>query len=618
MQATDRTGFPGGLTHPMKTFIVVPTYWSRETGVGWQEGDAIYDHPTPLDQDGTLAKTLESLRILEDSDYTLAVLACASAPDLESAVEAKVHAITEAMDPPVETYVISHSHLHAIQDLLKHAGREDLINVLSLVGYSNIRNMCLFIPLVLGAEVVVLIDDDELIDEPTFLSRAREFIGSRFMGQTIDGVAGYYLNEKGTYYDDVPEEIHWMTYWDRFGSKREAFDKIIPGEPRLKLTPFAFGGCMVLHRSLFRSVPFDPCITRGEDTDYVLNARMFGFNFFLDNQLYIQHRPPKKMHPTWQRFREDIFRLLYSKAKIEGQTQQVNMTIVEPEDFDPYPGEFLRDTLGDKILKTNLILALDYLTQDRVEDAKETIRNIWLAKTIAIPKDNPFEVYLDFQRRWRSLRKLVKKELNGQMTDILQEGKVLKEVDELKMRAMRAEFEGRSEEDLLPSIEQCELFRGLRRDQVQTLLESSELKFFAKDEVLIEAGSTEHDLFVILRGKARITVASHNDEPTELVEIGVGEVLGEISLLIDAPHSATVTAVEPMEALKFTRLSLAAIMAVKPDLAAKLWHRLAQSLGNRLRDTNMRYITQVREIQDVSDEMLGTQPLSDQDEGDEM
>jgi hypothetical protein len=209
-------------------------------------------------------------------------------------------------------------------------------------------------------------------------------------------VAGYYLNSKGTYYDDVPEEIHWMTYWDRFGSKREAFDKIIPGKPRLKLTPFAFGGCMVIHRALFRTVPFDPLITRGEDTDYVLNARMFGFNFFLDNKLYIQHRPPTKSHPTWQRFREDIFRLLYSKAKLDGQSPQVNMTLVEAEDFDPYPGEFLRDTLEDKILKTNLILALDYLAQDRVGDAKETIRNIWLAKTKAIPSDNPFKVYLNF------------------------------------------------------------------------------------------------------------------------------------------------------------------------------------------------------------------------------
>ena len=163
---------------------------------------------------------------------------------------------------------------------------------------------------------------------------------------------------------------------------------------------------MVIHRSLFRSVPFDPRIARGEDADYVINARMFGFDFFLDNELHIQHRPPEKTHPTWRRFREDIFRLLYTKAKIDGQTPETNMTIVSAEDFDPYPGEFLKDTLEDKILKSNLILALDYLANDRIEEARETIRNIWLANTAAIPGENPFQGYLKFQQRWRALRKL--------------------------------------------------------------------------------------------------------------------------------------------------------------------------------------------------------------------
>jgi CRP-like cAMP-binding protein len=293
------------------------------------------------------------------------------------------------------------------------------------------------------------------------------------------------------------------------------------------------------------------------------------------------------------------------------------MTIVEAQDFDPYPGEFLRDTLDDKILKTNLILALDYLAKDRVDDAKETIRNIWLAQTKAIPTDNPFEAYLDFQRRWRSLRKLVKTDLIDPMVSIIQEGKILKEIEALETEAMQAEFKQHGEQDLLPIAEGCALFRGLRRDDMQTLLESSELKFFAKDEVLIEAGSREHNLFVILRGRARITVNSSDDEPTDLLEVDGGETLGEISLLIDAPHSATVTAVEPMAVLQFTRLSLASIMSIRPDLAARLWHRLAQSLGSRLRDTNMRYISQVREVQDVSDEMLGTQPLNEIDMGDE-
>jgi CRP-like cAMP-binding protein len=597
----------------MKTVMVIPSYWSRETKVGWQPGDAVYDHPTPLDEEGTLAVTLESLRILENTDFTLVVLACATAADIEQEVDSRVRSIVKEIDPPVETYVFSHSHLGRQHEVLVNAGREDLTDVLALRGYANIRNMCLYIPYILGAEVAILIDDDEFFDDPAFVDKAVEYIGSRFMGQTIDGVAGYYINAKGTYYDDVPEEIHWMTYWDRFGSKREAFQKIIPGDPQLKLTPFAFGGCMVIHRSLFRTVPFDPRITRGEDTDYVLNARMFGFNFFLDNQLWIQHRPPQKSHPTWQRFREDIYRLMYSKAKIDGQTEQVNMTIVEAEDLDPYPGEFLRDTLEDKILKSNLILALDYLADDRVEDTKETIRNIWLAKTKAMPQDNPFEAYLAFQRRWRELRKLTQREVGSRMYKIVISGNIRIEEEAKKMEVMREEFEGMSREEVRKLIQEFPLIRGLNEQQVDALIAISQRVLFAKDEVVISQGSQEHDLFLILSGRALVTMSNHSDEAVGMAEAGVGETLGEVSLLIDIPHSASVIAMEPMEVLRITRPALASLMASDPELAARFWHRLAQSLGDRLRDSNVRYLKRAAEVQDIADELIQTRPFEPED-----
>ena len=52
-------------------------------------------------------------------------------------------------------------------------------------------------------------------------------------------------------------------------------------------------------------------------------------------------------------------------------------------------------------------------------------------------------------------------------------------------------------------------------------------------------------------------------------------------------------------------------MADNPDLAAEVWHRLAQSLSDRLRGSNERYFSHIRETYDVADELLGTQPLDE-------
>ena len=595
----------------MKTVMVIPTYWARESAIGWQPGDAVYDHPTPIDQEGTLREALDSLAVLDSNDFSLLILACATTPEIEEAVEERVSEIVQTSKRPVDTYVVSHSHLRDLQAVIAESGNEDLADILSLTGYANIRNMCLFVPYVLGAEVVVLIDDDEIFDDPQFMEKAGEFIGRRFMGQTIDGVAGYYVNSNGSYYDDVPDEIHWMTYWDRFGSKREAFDQVIPGEPRLKLTPFAFGGCMVIHRSLFRSVPFDPRIARGEDTDYVINARMFGFDFFLDNELHIQHRPPEKTHPTWRRFREDIFRLHYTKAKIDGQIPETNMTIVSAEDFDPYPGEFLKDTLEDKILKSNLILALDDLANDRIEEARETIRNIWLANTAAIPGESPFRGYLKFQQRWRALRKLTYRELHEALHSVIDKSRLDHQKDEKRSEALPAQTPETAPSISAPPIEGVPFFAGLNDEQVEKLFAIGDQLHFNQDDVILKEGTLNSNLYIILKGAARIVLANDSEESMELIEVGDGEVLGEVSLLIDAPHAATVTALEPTDVIQIERDSLLKLTEEAPELAAQVWHQLAISLGTRLRDTDTRYLSHVRETHDVADRMLGTGPLDE-------
>ena len=48
----------------MKITMVIPSYWARESAAGGKEGDAVYDHPTPLDSEGTLLRAIESTGIL--------------------------------------------------------------------------------------------------------------------------------------------------------------------------------------------------------------------------------------------------------------------------------------------------------------------------------------------------------------------------------------------------------------------------------------------------------------------------------------------------------------------------------------------------------------------------
>lgn len=388
----------------MKVTMVIPSYWARGSKFGWKEGDATYDHPTPLDSEGTLVRTIQSIDILKDKDFQFLIIAVATAEDIETQVEKKVVNIIKSAPPTigVEVLLFGPSNLKQIRDLLTSGGKKEYIDLLKLRGYSNIRNLCMFIPHILGSEVAVLIDDDEVFEDPNFMSKAREFIGKNIGGKTVNAVAGYYLQPDGDYH--IKKPFHpWMKYWDQYDRMNEAFDKIIGTEPRLKETPFVFGGNMIIHRNLFTVVPFDPNVPRGEDIDFLINAKMFGFPFFLDNQLSIRHLPPPKKHPTWMQLREDIYRFVYERAKIESQKEIKGMTRVYPDDFDPYPGCFLMKDLEEKIEESCKLLSEEYLAQGDIKGSENALNNIILAKTDAVPKYDPFQTLCEMQKRWHGL-----------------------------------------------------------------------------------------------------------------------------------------------------------------------------------------------------------------------
>jgi len=191
---------------PLKFTMVIPTYWSRASSIGWMEGDDVYDHPTPLDMDGTLARTIKSIDILKDTDFHLIVIAVSTSKDIDTLVEDKVNAILRECSCDIETYFFGPSHQRTLKNLLIKKGKKEYSSLLSLHGYSNIRNMCIFLSQVLGYDVAILIDDDEIFEDSNYIKKVRDFIGKNIDGEMIYGITGYVINPDGNY--KVKKQFH--------------------------------------------------------------------------------------------------------------------------------------------------------------------------------------------------------------------------------------------------------------------------------------------------------------------------------------------------------------------------------------------------------------------------
>jgi hypothetical protein len=392
----------------MELSIVFPMFWGREKRQVYLEGDHFYDHPTALDDDGTIPQLFASMRILKDRDFDIIAVAGANHPSLAEAVERRAAELLadHAAKAGVRLHYFSYSHLKRLHDYLRELGKGDLTQAVSLVGYSPLRNACLVVAQILGRDIAVSIDDDCLFVEPDYIGRIKRAMLSDFEGGPIRALTGPYLTAKDSIFLDLPTAPH-AAYWNVVQVMNSAFKQYIVDSPGRKEIPFAIMGNIAVHRDFYTRVPLDPPMQRGEDMDWVMNAHVLGERFVMDTELVIKHDPPPRPYPAWRPLREDIYRFRYQRAKIDHSWEGDGHHSLDANRYLPYPGAFFQDDFLERATQACTILAIDYLARGEAENAKESLNNIHHAHYLAAPKGNPYQDYLDFQRHWRDVMEVI-------------------------------------------------------------------------------------------------------------------------------------------------------------------------------------------------------------------
>jgi hypothetical protein len=376
------------------TCVVVPTYWTRRGGES-RPGDAIYDHPTPIDGLSTLPALLESLGELRNPEFYLLVLVAVTGEDVSEAAEARVRALL-AEHPQIVSLVFGPTLLDRLHGRLAASIAVGAGRYLQLRGYPCIRNLQLAVPHALHSEAIVALDDDEIVVDAAFLSKATEPLGARLDGKLVDGLSGHYLQDNGSILLQVdPARAHSANVFDRKAAIMNAGTEMLEKKQgSLVETPFCFGGNMEFTAELVATVGFDPGITRGEDIDYLINARMEGKHFFLRKDLPILHRPPKGgsyKDSSRAKLEQDVVRFLYERAKLQLSQSAPELHPVTAEELSPYPGDFLSEDISNA--------ACEALREAGYEgDPATFVRNVDEQNAMRV------ENYLDFRRDWPRLQ----------------------------------------------------------------------------------------------------------------------------------------------------------------------------------------------------------------------
>ncbi|NLF24858.1 MAG: hypothetical protein GX589_04275 [Deltaproteobacteria bacterium] len=363
--------------------FIIPTYWSVPGMDTWKT----FDHPVPIEEDGTLRRTLENFAA---NGYQQPVVLF-PAPT-EPRIEQKVKQLATGLK--LNLHVFSAEDLERIKQLMRDKGfAAEFLEDVHMRSYGAIRNMGLIYANLKGYENVIQIDDDELIEDPEYISKATGNIGTTWQGDEVLGKTGYYVDEDGKAYYDGQMSVEYKN-WPKDRLFNADIKQSLEHPDPLSPTIGAVGGNMVINRKMYHQVCYDPYSTRGEDDDYAINALAKNMKFFFDKQLWIRHLPPQRHKAFWTRSRQDIIRFKYLREKIRiyGFT---------PQQMGVFIGHFTTDQLEFMAVSSSIDAARHFLKQGQADESEGFLDNAVLAVELdCLELRRTAEKFLRFQESW--------------------------------------------------------------------------------------------------------------------------------------------------------------------------------------------------------------------------
>ncbi|MCM2333716.1 MAG: Crp/Fnr family transcriptional regulator [Anaeromyxobacteraceae bacterium] len=123
------------------------------------------------------------------------------------------------------------------------------------------------------------------------------------------------------------------------------------------------------------------------------------------------------------------------------------------------------------------------------------------------------------------------------------------------------------------------IFAGLDAASADALERLCETRAFAEGAVVVSEAEPGDALFVLVRGKVKVVLYGESGREVILsIFSRPGDVFGEMSLLDDAPRSATVSAMEPSTLLVLSRADFRAHVDRHPSIALQVLTELSRRL----------------------------------------
>ena len=127
------------------------------------------------------------------------------------------------------------------------------------------------------------------------------------------------------------------------------------------------------------------------------------------------------------------------------------------------------------------------------------------------------------------------------------------------------------------SLRQVPMFRDIDPARLKLLAFTSERVNFAEGQKFFQQGDAADAAYVVLQGKADVTIDSPGGE-IKVAELGQNAIVGEMGILADSPRSAPLVAAAPTTALRIDKRVFLELLTQFPQMSIAVMRELASRL----------------------------------------
>ena len=123
------------------------------------------------------------------------------------------------------------------------------------------------------------------------------------------------------------------------------------------------------------------------------------------------------------------------------------------------------------------------------------------------------------------------------------------------------------------------MFSNIEPARLKLLAFASERVSFDPGDILFHQGDDSDAAYVILQGNANVNLDTGEKQIT-VASIGEGSFVGEMGIICDSPRTATIEAVESIQALRISREVFINMIKEFPTMALEVMRELVARLEN--------------------------------------